>query len=152
MHFGRMRFRVAAITSLVGIVLTIGAVKEFDDHNDASAWLLVIVVVECVLVTQNALRRYMQFTEDEFLTHGYQGGIVPRTRYRAFKDIQAIVVVPGPRASSNVLTIRVDMKNGTKRMIMAVSALRKSSPSDSAAARFEELVKRLRDSVEAAAA
>jgi hypothetical protein len=85
--FGPLRIRMAFGSGLLGIVVALGAIREFREHEHFLVGVLLVAAVECGLLTYSVLRRYIEFCEGGYLAHGFRGGLVPRNTFRAFKEI-----------------------------------------------------------------
>jgi hypothetical protein len=146
-QFGPLRVQVACGSGLVAVLAALAAIEEHHEHDAVLAWVLLIVSVESLLLSHSILRRYIRFSEDGYFAHAYQCGLIPRTKFRAFKDIDSVSIISGPRGFSNIEHMRIDRADGQHRLIVSASRSKKTQANDATSVRFEKLVADFREAI-----
>lgn len=145
LHFGPLRIQLARRAGIAGVLFGLGAARAFYEHSQVLAWPLLILTILCALFVESSLVRYVRFTDDGYVTHGYQVGLIPRTREGTFKDIQSVSATSGP--VSNTQCILILRKDGRHRLLASVSSPKVAASSSQTSTRFERLLDEIRSAI-----
>jgi hypothetical protein len=147
-RFGPLRIRLARRACISGLILAFGAFRCFDAHSQFLAWPFLILAIVCGLFAESSLLRYVQFTNDGYITHNYRLGLVPSTREGAFKDIRSVSATSGPLPNTQYIVVL--RNDGKHRMLTSASSTKTVGSTDETSARFQRLIDEIREAVERA--